>query len=224
MESGFARYQNLGSKLKPLCCYIKGYKDGQIKMKYGYCRVSTFTQAHDGNSLQAQQSLLKEHGAEIIHVDRYTGTKLQRPEFDKLLKELRPGDTLIVSKLDRFARSVSQATDLITSLIDDGIRIDVCNLGVLDNSSMSTFLRNLLLCFAQFERDLIVERTQEGKAIARQKPGFHEGRPKKYSKQQMEHALGLLENNSFKQVVELTGISISTLKRAARQSKINGVE
>ena len=114
-------------------------------------------------------------------MDSFTGTKMTRPEFDKLLEELKAGDTLVVAKLDRFARSVSQASDLITKLIDDGIRVDVCNLGILDNSSMSTLMRNILLSFAQFERDMIVERTQEGKAIARQNPDFREGRPKKYS-------------------------------------------
>lgn len=86
---------------------------------------------------------------------------MTRLEFDKLLKELKAGDTLVVAKLDRFARSVSQASELITKLIDEGIRVDVCNLGILDNSSMSTLMRNILLSFAQFERDMIVERTQK---------------------------------------------------------------
>ena len=157
-------------------------------MIYGYGRVSTKGQAKDGNSLEAQERLLKEHGAEIIYMDSFTGTKITRPEFDKLLKVLKSGDTLVVAKLDRFARSVSQASDLITNLIDDGIRIDVCNLGILDNSSMSTLMRNSLLSFAQFERDMIVERTHEGKAIARQNPDFREGRPHKYSKTQINHA------------------------------------
>lgn len=97
-------------------------------MIYGYGRVSTKGQAKDGNSLEAQERLLKEHGAEVIYMDSFTGTKITRSEFDKLLKVLKSGDTLVVAKLDRFARSVSQASDLITKLIDDGIRVDVCNL------------------------------------------------------------------------------------------------
>lgn len=188
-------------------------------MIYGYGRVSTKGQAKDGNSLEAQERLLKEHGAEVIYMDSFTGTKMTRPEFDKLLKELKAGDTLVVAKLDRFARSVSQASDLITKLIDNGIRVDVCNLGILDNSSMSTLMRNILLSFAQFERDMIVERTQEGKAIARQNPDFREGRPKKYSRTQINHALELLEHYSYRQVEEMTGISKSTLIRARRKEK-----
>lgn len=195
---------------------IKLRKENQF-MIYGYGRVSTKGQAKDGNSLEAQERLLKEHGAEVIYMDSFTGTKMTRPEFDKLLKELKAGDTLVVAKLDRFARSVSQASDLITKLIDDGVRVDVCNLGVLDNSSMSTLMRNILLSFAQFERDMIVERTQEGKAIARQNPDFKEGRPKKYSRTQINHALDLLEKYSYKQVEDMTGISKSTLIRAKRK-------
>ena len=166
-----------------------------------------------------RQSLLKEHGVEVIYMDSFTGTKMTRPEFDKLLQKLKAGDTLVVAKLDRFARSVSQASDLITKLIDEGIRVDVCNLGVLDNSSMSTLMRNILLSFAQFERDMIVERTQEGKAIARQNPDFREERPKKFSKAQISHALELLNEYSYKQVEQMTGISKSSLIRA-RKNKI----
>lgn len=186
-------------------------------MIFGYARVSTKGQAKDGNSLEAQEKLLRESGAEKIFVDSFTGTKLDRPEFDKLLNHIQNGDTLIVTKLDRFARSVTQASDLITQLIDRGITVNVLNLGILSNSSVSTLMRNVLLSFAQFERDMIVERTQEGKAIAKQKPDFREGRPPLYKKKQIEHALDMLVDHSYKQVEELTGISKSTLIRAKRK-------
>ena len=186
-------------------------------MIYGYARVSTKGQAKNGNSLEAQQKALKEAGAIEIYTDAFTGTKTNRPEFNKLLNELNNGDILVVTKLDRFARSVSQASDIITQLIDKGITVNVLNLGILSNCSVSTLMRNVLLSFAQFERDMIVERTQEGKTIARQNPNFREGRPVKYGKEQINHALELLENNSYKQVEALTGISKSTLIRAKRK-------
>ncbi|CUX69950.1 DNA-invertase hin [Clostridium sp. C105KSO15] len=190
-------------------------------MIFGYARVSTKGQAKDGNSLEAQEKLLKESGAEKIFVDSFTGTKLERPEFDKLLNQINSGDTLIVTKLDRFARSVTQASDLITKLIDRGITVNVLNLGILSNSSVSTLMRNVLLSFAQFERDMIVERTSEGKAIAKQKPDFREGRPPLYKKKQIEHALEMLAGHSYKQVEELTGISKSTLIRAKRKKEMS---
>lgn len=148
-------------------------------MIYGYARVSTKGQAKDGNSLEAQEKKLKENGAEKIFIESFTGVKMERPELDKLINRIQDGDTLIVSKLDRFARSVSQASNLITTLIDKGVGVNVLNLGILDNSSVSTLMRNILLSFAQFERDMIVERTQEGKTIARLKEDFREGRPPK---------------------------------------------
>ena len=185
-------------------------------MIYGYARVSTKGQAKDGNSLEAQEKALKEAGATKIYTDAFTGTKTDRPEFDKLMNELQSGDTLIVTKLDRFARSMSQGSELVSELIDKGIKVYILNIGIMDNTPSSKLIRNIFFAFAEFERDMIVERTQEGKTIAKQNPDFKEGRPKKYSKKQVEHALELLENHSYKQVEDLTGISKSTLIRAKR--------
>ncbi|WP_022755194.1 recombinase family protein [Butyrivibrio fibrisolvens] len=188
-------------------------------MKYGYIRVSSKNQKSDGNSLEAQMDAVRSAGAEKVFVETYTGVKLERPEFTKLLDVVKQDDMIIITKMDRFARTVAQATETITTLIDNGIVVYVLNLGVLDNSSMSVLVRNLLLSFAQFERDLIIERTQEGRAIARLKPDYREGRPKKYKRQQMDLALSLLENHSYSQVSLMTGISISTLTRAKREKK-----
>ena len=147
-------------------------------MVYGYARVSTAGQARDGNSLESQEQKLRDAGATKIYSDAFTGTKIDRVNFQKLLSVLEEGDTLIVTKLDRFGRSVSQASALITELIDKGITVHVLNLGIMSNDSVNTLMRNVLLAFAQFERDMIVERTQEGKAIARLDPEWREGRKK----------------------------------------------
>lgn len=191
-------------------------------MKYGYIRVSTRGQAFEGNSLEAQREALQAAGAEKLFEDIMTGRVVDRPAFDEMLETVQHGDEIIVTKLDRFARSVGQASELITKLIDDGVIVNVLNVGKLDNSSTGTLMRNMLLSFAQFERDLIVERTQEGKAIARQKPGYYEGRPPKFSKQQIEHALELLEDHSYSQVEKMTGISKSTLVRRKKEKNKKG--
>lgn len=193
-------------------------ENGGIGMIFGYTRVSTKTQARDGNSLDAQQAALTAAGAEKIYTDTFTGTKMDRPEWDRLRAQLRRGDVLIVTRLDRLARSVSQASGLITEMIDEGITINVLNLGILSNDSVNTLLRNVLLSFAQFERDMIVQRTQEGKAVARATdPDFREGRPPKFDTEQLDHAMELLENHSYTQVVKLTGISKSTLIRERKR-------
>ena len=146
-------------------------------MIYGYARVSTKRQAKDGNSLEAQEKLLKDNGATKIYYDAFTGTKVDRPELNKLVGMLQEGDVLIVSKLDRLGRSLSKTSELITELIEKGVTINILNLGVLSNSSVNTLMRNVLLAFAQFERDMIVERTTEGKEICREtKPDWKEGR------------------------------------------------
>lgn len=193
-------------------------------MKFGYIRVSTRKQARDGNSLEAQREALTAAGAEKIYTDAFTGTRMERPEWDKLRAQLRRGDVLIVTRLDRLARSVSQASGLITDMIDEGITIHVLNLGVLSNDSVNTLLRNVLLSFAQFERDMIVQRTQEGKAIARATdPNFREGRPPKFDTEQLDHAMELLENHSYAQTAKLTGISKSTLIRERKRRKIQSI-
>ena len=186
-------------------------------MKYGYARVSSRKQQTDGNSLESQIIALNDAGAESIVIETYTGTKIDRPKLYELMETVSEGDTIIITKIDRFARTVAEATKLIDDLINKGVILHVLNLGILDNSSMSVLMRNLLLAFAQFERDMIIERTQEGRALARTKPGYKEGRPRKFKNEQIELALKLLENYSYSQVSNMTGISISTITRAKRK-------
>ena len=187
-------------------------------MIYGYARVSTKGQARDGNGLDVQRSALKAAGAEIVYEEAFTGTKKDRPELTRLLDNLKSGDTLIVTKLDRVARSASQGADLIKGLLDKGVTVRILNMGLLDSTPAGKLIMNVMFAFAEFERDMIVERTQEGKALAKTNPDFREGRPKKYSRIQICHALDLLNKHSYKQVSEMTGISISTLARAKRQN------
>lgn len=183
-------------------------------MIYGYARVSTRHQANDGNSLEAQQEALRSAGAEKIYTDAFTGTKNQRPELDKLLSVIKAQDTIIVTKLDRIARNTIQGIQLITRLLDQDIKVHILNMGLMDNTPTGRLIRTILLAFAEFERDMIIERTQEGKGVARKQPGFHEGRPPKFSRAQKEHAVKLLKDYSYKQVSEMMGMSVSTLKRA----------
>ncbi len=188
-------------------------------MRYGYARVSSRKQQIDGNSLEAQTKALTEAGAETIVLEIYTGTKVARPKLQELIDIVKEGDYIIVTKLDRFARTVSEATTIINKLIEKGVKLHVLDLGILDNSSMSVLMRNLILSFAQFERDMIIERTQEGRELARMRPGYVEGRPPKYGKPQIDLAMKLLEDYSYSQVSLMTGISISTLTRAKRKRK-----
>ena len=188
-------------------------------MIYGYARVSTKGQAKDGNSLEAQEKALRLAGATEVYSDAFTGTKAHRPELDKLIQVMTEGDTMVVTKLDRIARSATQGIALIQSLLDRGITVHVLNMGLMDNTPTGKLIRNVMLAFAEFERGMIVERTREGKAIAKMNPEFREGRPKKYSRIQVQHALSLLESYSYKKVSEMTGISKSTLIREHKREQ-----
>ena len=108
---------------------------------------------------------------------------------------------------------------MIDELSSRGIKVNILSMGMIDDTPTGKLLRNVMLSFAEFERDMIVQRTQEGKAIARTKPGFRDGRPKKYTKKQLEHAMELKEKYSYKQVAEMTGISVSTLIREMNRGK-----
>lgn len=188
-------------------------------MVYGYCRVSTRGQAKDGNSLEVQEKAVREAGAVQVYKDSFTGKQTERPQFAQLKAALQAGDTLIVTKLDRIARTATQGFELIQELLQNSISIHVLNMGLIDNTPAGKLITHVMLAFAEFERDMIIERTQEGKAIAKQNPDYREGRPKKFSKAQMQHALELLESHSYTQVENMTGISKRTLARARAEQK-----
>ncbi|BFH61134.1 recombinase family protein [Paenibacillus azoreducens] len=189
--------------------------------KYGYARVSTVGQSRHGNSLEHQVNQLLSEGVDqsFIFVDNFTGSKMDRPQFTKLLQILKAGDTLVVTKLDRFARSTVEGEKIVKNLIERGVRIHILNMGILDNTPTSILIRTIFFAFAEFERNMIIERTAEGKAIAKQKTGFREGRPPKFTKVQLDYAISLLQTHSMNEVVSITRISESTLKRELRRRR-----
>ncbi len=136
-------------------------------MIYGYARVSSKTQQRDGNSLEEQRKQLTQLGAQEIIEECYTGTTVQRPKFNELIKKLDSGDTLVVTKFDRFARTASEGAALIKSLVDKGITVNIVNMGIAQNTPTGKLMIQILLAFAEYERDMIVERTQAGKAVAK---------------------------------------------------------
>ena len=187
-------------------------------MVYGYARVSTKGQAADGNSLEAQEKLLREHGATIIFKEAFTGTKTDRPELDKLKKTLKAGDTIIVTKLDRIARTSTKGYEQVKEWFDMGVTVNILNMGIANNSTTGKLMLQIMFAFAEFERNMIVERTQEGKAIAKQNnPNFKEGRPKTEDKL-IKLVVELSKNNhTIKEIVEITNLSRSTVMRIRKE-------
>ena len=125
-------------------------------------------------------------------------------------------DTLTVTKLDRLAMNTKEGIAIIDDLFKRNIKVHALNVDLLENTTMGRFFLQTMLAAAEMERNMIIECTQEGKELAKLNPSFKKGRPKKFSKEQIKLALQLLATNSYKQVEEMTGISISTFKRAKR--------
>ena len=189
-------------------------------MRWGYGRVSSKGQRLYGMSLEDQLEKLLAQGIDQEHIllDTYTGTKIDRPKFNEVLSKLEPGDELVVCKLDRFARTAPEGAMLVRDLVERGIKVNILNMGVADNTPMGKVMVTVMLAFAEYERGMIVERTQTGKAVARQDPNFKDGRPKKFTAEQIELALSLLEQGkTYRQITQMTGISKSTLIRARNQ-------
>lgn len=149
-------------------------------MIYGYARVSTRGQLRDGNSIESQEQQLRSAGCEEIYRESCTGTRMDRPVFSGLLERLRSGDRLVVVKLDRFARTTSGGIETIRGLLSRGVSVHILNMGLIDDTPTGRLMVTMLLAFAEFERDMIVERTMAGKEVARESnPGYREGRRKK---------------------------------------------
>ncbi|MFU2029675.1 recombinase family protein [Bacillus wiedmannii] len=185
-------------------------------MKYGYARVSTVTQ-----DLESQLQTLKAEGCDVIYSEKFTGTTTDRPKLSKVLTILSEGDTLTVTKLDRLARNTKEGIEIIEALFKRGIRVHVLNVGLLEDTTMGRFFLQTLLAVAEMERNLILERTQEGKIVARQNPNYKEGRPKSHSDKKLVEAMRMKEKMcySFRQLSDATGISMSTLQRFARKQR-----
>lgn len=148
-----------------------------MTMIYGYIRISTNKQER-GNSKEDQfLAITARYPEAVITEETYSGAKA-RPKFSKLLDECREGDTIVVTKLDRFCRSTKEGLEYIDFLKTKGVNVHILNMGLIEDTPMGRLIVTNLLAFAEFERALIKERTAAGKAIAKQKPDYKDGRPK----------------------------------------------
>ena len=110
-----------------------------------------------------------------------------------------------------------EGVQVVRELFERGIRVHILNMGLVENTLTGNLILTVMLAFAEYERGTIVERTQTGKAIARQDPNFRDGRPKKFTPEQITWALSLLDQGkTYRQITSMTGISKSTLIRARK--------
>lgn len=179
----------------------------------GYARVSTVDQ-----NLDRQIIALQEAGCTQIYQEKITGTKMDRPELKKLLAELQEGDTVVVKELTRISRSTKDMLSLVEQITDKGCYIKSLNESWLDTGSPSgKLMLTVLGGIAQFERELMLQRCNEGRAVAIAK-GVRMGRPKNGGKQ-MEYAIELYKSKamSVRKICEATGVSKATLCRRIKE-------
>ncbi len=192
-------------------------------MIYGYARVSSPTQ-----NLDTQVVQLTAYGCQKIFQEKLSGRSMRnRAQFSTLLEAVTTGDTVVVTKLDRFARSTQDALNTMATLTERGVSLVVLNMGgdVVDTSTaIGKLLITVLAGIAEFEADLIKERQREGIAAARAR-GVYKGRPRTYTAHHkgLAHALELLaardrNHLTVNDICAMTQVSRATLYRAAARS------
>ncbi len=193
-------------------CFATKFAAEEAKLKIGYARVSTNDQ-----NLENQIALLTEAGCENIFEEKISGAKKSRPELENLLSRIREGDTLVVCKLDRLARSTHHLLEIVEILREKKAAFYSLGEPWADTTtSAGKMIMTVFAGIAEFERDLIRERTSVGREAAMKK-GIKFGRPRSLSPEQRELILKLREEG--KSVTELArtfNVDRSTIYRLSR--------
>lgn len=178
-------------------------------MIYGYARVSTADQ-----NLDRQKDALYKYGIDELFCEKMSGAKKQRPELDRLLKAVESGDTIVIESLSRLGRSTKNLAELMETFNDKKIRLVSLKETIDTTTPTGKLLYTILSSLAQFERDILVERTNEGLKAARAR-GRCGGRPKTDAKA-MQKAMALYKTKEYSitDITDLTGVSKSALYRA----------
>lgn len=187
-------------------------------MKIGYARVSTQDQV---GSLDGQEQLLREAGCERVFVDRLSGARADRPGLTDALNFARDGeDTIVVARLDRLGRSLRDALHTVQDLTDRGIGLKALDVELDTSTAAGRLMLNLLLVLADWERDLLRERTREGVARARaagRRPG---PRPKLSSEQSEAVRAAVASGQSVASVARSFGVSRPTVYKALQAKEL----
>ena len=177
-------------------------------MILGYARVSTIDQ-----NLDRQIDALNKFGVDILFNEKMSGTKRERPELNKMIERMSEGDTVVIESLSRLGRSTKDLIDLMELFNAKGINLVSLKESIDTSTSTGKLLFTLMSAIAQFERDIISERTMEGLRAARAR-GRRGGRPE-INEEKIKKAIKLYETKqySLKEIQDITGVKKSTLYR-----------
>lgn len=188
-------------------------------MKIGYARVSTGLQ-----NLNLQEDRLNQYGCEKIFSDHISGAKSKRPGLDRAIEFARSGDTIVVWRLDRLGRNMADLITLVNELNNRGVSFHSLEENITMDKSSSTgqLLFHLFAAFAEFERNLILERSSAGRIAARAR-GRYGGRPEKLNKKDLTLLKTLYDNGTpIKTIAEQWKVSRTTIYRYL--NKLNNQE
>lgn len=181
-----------------------------ILVLIGYARVSTGLQNWD-----LQTDALTQHGCSKTFHDKMSGTKKQRPGLVEALKFAREGDTIVVWRLDRLGRNMQDLIQIVNTLNERGVAFHSLqeNLTMDKSNATGQLMFHLFAAFAEFERNLIEERSAAGRAAARAR-GRLGGRPEKFGEKDIEMMKALIDGGTpIKDVAEIWGVSRTTIYR-----------
>ena len=186
-------------------------------MLIGYARVST-----DDQNLDLQKDALTQAGCEKILEDHQSGAKAERLGLKSALEYARKGDTLVVWRLDRLSRSLKDLIDMVNLLEAQGVGLKSLHESLDTSSSSGKLIFHIFGALAEFERNLIRERTQAGLQAARSR-GRRGGRPKALDEDKRALAVQLYDerNHTVKQICEMLGISKPTLYKYVDAHRVN---
>jgi DNA invertase Pin-like site-specific DNA recombinase len=182
----------------------------------GYARCSTQNQ-----NLDAQLEQLK--NCEKIFQEKISGAKSDRPQLSSAIDYLREGDSLVVTKLDRLARSLTDLHKLAAEIEAKGASLNILNLAIDTSTSSGKLMFSMLGAFAEFERDLINERVQEGLERARAK-GVKFGKPRQISDEKRKRIVELVEDENSdltkQEIADMIGCSRNQIYKIYREEKL----
>lgn len=180
---------------------------------FGYARVST-----KGQDLTVQLSKLSEHGVDRVYSEKLSGKNKNRPELEKMIEQLRTGDTVVITKIDRLARNMRDFQNIVHELTERGVTLKIMDQNIDTSSAQDKLFMNMLSMFAEFERTMILERQREGIEHAKSK-GVYKGR-KPISEDKKAQVLELAANDVKKsEIQKVTGVGKTSIFKILKESQ-----